>query len=94
MACVYILYSLEINSYYVGSCLNFNNRFKEHLNHYREKAFTCRANDWIEFLKIEDLDYQQSRLIELHIKKMKSRVYIENLKLYPELRERLLNQYI
>jgi len=84
MACVYILYSEDIDAYYIRSCLDFRARINDHLQKKR-KSFTSRANDWIVYYKMEDLEYEQSRLIEGHIKKMKSRVYIENLKKYPEI---------
>jgi len=48
-------------------------------------SFTSKTEDWELFFTINDLDYKQSRLIELHIKKMKSVIYIKNLKQYPEL---------
>jgi putative endonuclease len=46
------------------------------------------------FLVIENLEYQQSRKIEKHIKRMKSKTFIENLKKYPELIEKLKRKYI
>jgi putative endonuclease len=32
-------------------------------------------------------------MIEQHIKKMKSKVYIQNLKRYPEILQKLINKY-
>jgi putative endonuclease len=92
MACVYILYSAEIDEYYIGSCLDFESRVIDHLQNKRN-SFTSRANDWMAYYKIEDLEYEQSRLIEKHIKKMKSRVYVQNLKKYPEICIKLLKLY-
>ena len=40
-----------------------------------------------------DLEYDEARNIEAHIKKMKSKTYIENLKKYSDLREKLLEKY-
>jgi putative endonuclease len=51
------------------------------------------SEDWDLFFAINDLDYKQSRLIELHIKKMKSAIYIKNLKQYPELLAKLIERY-
>lgn len=47
------------------------------------------AEDWELYLSIDELTYQQARLIEIHIKKMKSKTYIQNLAKYPEIIERL-----
>ena len=93
MATVYILHSDSIDKYYIGSCENLEQRIKEHLQGDFEKSFTKRAKDWKLYLKIEDLGYQQSRAIEQHIKNMKSKVYIENLAKYPELRNKLVLRY-
>jgi putative endonuclease len=38
------------------------------------------------------LSYSQARSVETHIKKMKSKIYIQNLKKYPELLINLLTQ--
>jgi len=42
---------------------------------------------------IEDLLYHQARAIERHIKKMKSKKYIENLKMYEEISVKLIALY-
>lgn len=91
--CTYILYSETLNKYYVGACqesldgriLNHNTGF------YGSKTFTSNANDWILYLKIETQDYAHAIRIERKIKSMKSRVYIENLKKYSELVEKVFN---
>ena len=93
MACVYILYSLNLDKYYVGSCINFENRIVEHNTGVISGAFTTRASDWTLFHKIDHLDYQQARKIELHIKNMKSRKYFVDLKKYVEISEKLREKY-
>ena len=93
MASVYILYSESKRKYYVGSCQNISERFDQHTSKFFNRSFTSIANDWINFLSIEGLSYRQARDIERHIKKMKSRVYIENLKKYPELVGKLRNRF-
>jgi putative endonuclease len=40
MATVYILYSQKIDQYYIGSCLDLNERFEEHLKGKMVVAFT------------------------------------------------------
>ena len=42
---------------------------------------------------IDDLSYNMDRKIESHIKNMKSRKFIENLKKYPSILENLLKKY-
>ena len=93
MATVYVLYSKEMNRYYTGSCLDFSKRFKQHLDQAFNDAFTRKASDWKLYLRIDDLDYNQARKIEAHIKSMKSRKYIENLKKYPEMLSSLKERY-
>jgi putative endonuclease len=48
------------------------------------------ASDWITFLKIECQSKKQALQIEKQIKNMKSKVYIQNLKRYPEMTIKLL----
>ena len=93
MASVYILFSKCLDSYYIGSTDNLNLRHEQHLNKEFKRSFTSRAGDWIIYLEINDLGYNQARKIELHIKRMKSRKYIENLKQYPEIIKRLIDRY-
>ena len=52
-------------------------------------SFTKIAEDWELFLKIECKDIFEARKIERHIKKMKSKKYLENLKKYPEIIKKL-----
>lgn len=93
MAAVYILYSSSLDQYYIGSCKELSDRVKQHLSMQIPGAFTAKAEDWVLFFSIKELKYEQARLIERHIKKMKSRIYIENLKKYPELSEKLVAKY-
>jgi putative endonuclease len=93
MACVYILYSRSLNKYYTGSCNDLFLRLEQHNSGFFEKAFTGAAIEWAIYLVIENLGYKQARDIEAHIKKMKSKKYIENLNKYPELRQKLITMY-
>ena len=93
MANVYILYSKKLDKYYTGSCFNLMERIDDHLHKRFEDGFTSKADDWKLFYSINDLNYQQARKIEKHIKKMKSRKYIENLKLYTEITIKLKEKY-
>ncbi len=55
--------------------------------------FTANAEDWELFLKIECGSKSQGLNIEKHIKKMKSKIYIENLIKYPDIILRLKEKY-
>jgi len=74
--------------------LDVNERLENHLGKkYSTSNFTQKANDWTLFHSIECANISQARLIELHIKKMKSSTYIKNLKRYPEISRKLLKKY-
>ena len=94
MATVYILYSEKINHYYIGSCLDLNVRLEEHKTGKYDDAFTSRSDDWKVCYELPDLSYEMARKIETHIKKMKSKKYIENLMRYPEMSQKLTEKYI
>jgi len=93
MASVYILFSKKLDRFYIGSCKDLSYRMDQHLNKDFIKSFTARAEDWELYLFIDELAYRQARLIEMHLKKMKSKIYIQNLIKYPEIIERLKLKY-
>ncbi len=93
MADVYILYSSELDRYYIGSCLNFEERFKEHLEKKMKNSFSSKADYWTMYYKYEGLGFKQARLIEQHIKNMKSRKFIADIKSHPAIMERLILKY-
>jgi len=93
MAHTYILYSKNIDTYYIGSCLNLVDRFEEHKKKLFKNSFTSKTDDWELFFALDNLDYAQARNIDLHIKNMKSRKYIENLKKYDNITEKLRLKY-
>ncbi len=81
---VYILHSVKLNRYYIGQTSNITKRMEFHRKSASYK-FTGKADDWEIFLSFECESKQLSLKIESHIKRMKSKVYIENLKRYPEM---------
>jgi putative endonuclease len=93
MASVYILFSVKLNKYYIGSCNDLVARIEEHKQKKFQGAYTKISDDWELYLSINDLEYKQARAIESHIKRMKSKVYIENLLKYPTIIERLCEEY-
>ena len=93
MASVYIIYSKLGDVYYVGSCLDLMSRIAEHNAGKYENSYTSKYSDWELYLSIDELEYSTAREIEKHIKKMKSRKYIENLNRYLEMRDKLVKRY-
>jgi putative endonuclease len=93
MASVYILHSKKLNRFYIGSCKDLSYRLNQHLNKEFSGSFTTTAEDWELYFFVDELAYQQARSIETHLKRMKSKTYIENLTKYPEIIERLKVKY-
>jgi putative endonuclease len=93
MATVYILYSKTADKYYTGSTQNLEPRLKWHAEKKFAGSFTAQHSDWELYFEISDIDYRRARQIESHIKRMKSRHYIQNLKKYPEMAIKLLGKY-
>jgi putative endonuclease len=87
----YIVYSKSTNRYYVGYTSDIEERIELHNNgHFGGKSFTYKASDWEIYLLIPCDSIEKAVFIESRIKKMKSRKYIENLKKYPEMIEKIL----
>ena len=63
------------------------------MNSYTGNHYTEGAEDWVLFVKIPVKNSKQGLQIEKHIKRMKSKVYIQNLKRYPEIIEKLKIKY-
>ena len=93
MASVYILYSISAYKYYIGCTKDIDQRFEYHLVKEFRDSFTAKYSDWQLYFEITDLGITTARRIETHIKKMKSRTYIENLKKYPEILQKLVVKY-
>ena len=94
MIACYILYSEVIDSYYIGITQEaVESRLEKHNQHLYGKHFTSHASDWRIFLILPCESVAQSMKIEKHIKRMKSRKYIANLKKYPEIFEKLKEKY-
>ncbi len=88
MYCVYVLFSEKLDRFYIGSTSDFDARMDFH-HHAEARKFTAKADDWILFDKIDCEHKNQASSIEKHIKSMKSKVYIQNLKKFPEMKDKL-----
>ena len=89
---VYILHSTTLDSYYVGETQSLDERIAQHNTGVYKNSYTSKTNNWKLFLSFECKDRIQARKIETHIKKMKSRKYIQDLRKYPNIIEELLEK--
>jgi putative endonuclease len=94
MPFVYILYSPSYNQFYTGATtIAVERRLDRHLFEYYENNFTAKTQDWELFFEIECDSMSQAFKIESHIKAMKSKKYITDLKKYPAISEKLKLKY-
>ena len=95
MAVCYILYSQSLDSFYTGCTHDeLQSRFGKHLSQfYGANKYTAKTKDWELYLSIDCSSFLQAMRIEKHIKRMKSKKYIHNLKLYTEMVKKLLDTY-
>ena len=94
MASVYILYSGFLDSYYIGFTTEpVEVRIDRHNNDYYDDKYTRSGKPWTLFLEIKCETNDQAIAIEKHIKLMKSKRYIQNLKAYPEMIQKLLDRF-
>ena len=96
MAHCYILRSEKLGKFYIGACNgSLAERIEKHNNHsYGNHRFTAKASDWELFLSIETNDYSHAIRIERKIKSMKSKIFIQNLKKFPELIQKTFDSTI
>jgi putative endonuclease len=75
MPVTYILYSEKLDKYYIGACINLNRRFYEHnIGH---SKFTKLGIPWKLVFKEEFKTLKEAKQFESHLKKKKSRKFIE-----------------
>jgi putative endonuclease len=83
-----------VNRFYVGYTSDIEERLKLHNDgHFGGKSYSCKASDWDIYLLITCETIEQAIFVETKIKRMKSRKYIENLKRYPEMVEKILKDF-
>jgi putative endonuclease len=94
MAIAYILYSEKLDKFYIGaSTLSVEERLARHNDVYYTDKFTSKGIPWVVFWFVKVNHMETAVKIENHIKRMKSKEYIQNLAKYPELEAKLLNLY-
>ena len=70
----YILYSKQLDKFYIGHCQNIQDRLDRHLTNH--KGFTAKAKDW-KIVYTEDFqDKSQAYARERQVKKWKSKAAI------------------
>lgn len=93
MYSVYILYSEKLGKFYTGYTSDFVNRLSFHNDTERNSIWTRKGVPWVEYFRITNLTESQATAIERHIKRMKSKKYIEDLAKYPEMVKLLKIRY-
>ena len=90
----YILYSSSLDKFYIGFTQEpLESRLKKHRQGFYNRSFTKITTDWDVYYFIVCECTAQALSIEKHIKKMKSRTYLENLKKYSEISIKLKQKY-
>jgi putative endonuclease len=79
-AAFYILYSPSLDKYYSGlTTTNIEDRLRKHNTSSYGSHFTSSAIDWVLRLNIHTQDYSTARKMEIYVKRMKSRKFIEKI---------------
>ena len=89
---VYILQSEAADKFYIGQTSEIQERLIRH-NEGEADKFTLRYRPWSVFHTISCSSRKQARMVEAHLKRMKSKKYLRNLKEHPQIQERLLMKY-
>src|SRR5690606_21983710 len=89
---LYIIYSKNIDKYYVGETENPQNRLKQHNEHYFKTNFTKAAADCEHALSFQCDTKEDAVFLERFIKKMKSRKFIEKVVQDPEILNSILKK--
>ncbi|PTX41679.1 putative endonuclease [Christiangramia gaetbulicola] len=74
---LYILYSQKLNRYYTGETPDPDIRLNLHNKHHFKNAFTNAADDWSIKLKFQTDSKENAVFLEIFIKRMKSKKFIE-----------------
>ena len=81
----YIIYSENLDRYYIGESLDSEHRLNQHNTHYFKKNFTKAASDWILKLNYETSTKEEAFTLERFVKRMKSKKFIEKIILNPSI---------
>ena len=81
----YLLFSVRLNRYYIGTTDDVVRRLEEHNNAFYEDAYTSKGIPWNLLLSIVCDSSSEAYRLKAFIKRMKSRKFIEKLLVDPEL---------
>lgn len=90
---VYILYSQKTDRYYIGQTEDLYRPLAEHNSHFFQDSFTRISSDWEMKKSLLCQSKWQAIKIESHIKKNRTRKYVEDFIRYPAIGEKLLEKY-
>ncbi len=76
---IYIIYSLKSNTYYIGTTDNVERRLNEHNSKFYKNSYTSKGIPWEINLSYQCENSNQAYKLELFIKRMKSRKFIEKI---------------
>ncbi len=93
MCFVYIIQSEADDTFYVGYTRNLSERLDFHNDPKINSGVTRHKIPWKYFYTLKAPNCKVAIKIEKHIKRMKSQSYINNLKKYPEMGQKLLKKY-
>ena len=93
-ASCYILFSEKLGKFYIGATNeDIADRILKHNQaQYGNHRYTAATDDWQLYLLIDTIDYAQATRLERKIKSMKSSKYFRNLKAYPELLDKIVEE--
>jgi putative endonuclease len=89
---LYVIYSPQVNKFYVGETDNIALRLLKHNNHSYGGSFTKIAEDWEVVLSFECSSKSQSLLLEKFIKRMKSKIFIQKIVENPKILDQIISK--
>ena len=93
MISVYVVFSEEQDTFYIGQTADLEKRIHEHNMSFYRNPYARKAKDWKLLFQINCTTIEQALKIERHLKRMKSRKYLMDLIKYPDIAEKLLLKY-
>ncbi len=90
---VYAIQSKLDQSFYTGRTSSLEERLHCHNMPELNVGITKRKSPWDYFFILEVGNLKLAGRIENHLKKMKSKKYIKDLKKYPEIAQKLIKKY-
>ena len=87
---LYVIYSKEVDKFYVGETKDPVERLKLHNRHYFKKGFSKIADDWEIVLTFECNSRKDALFLEKFIKQMKSKKFIHKLIKKPNILSEIL----